>query len=86
MNPTDYEINIKPIKPFVYELLVKHKVTGVRYGTMCQSPHPPTIDGALQAFIQQPKNFFIDIDSEVVKDIPPVEVVVESPTTASVGV
>jgi hypothetical protein len=82
---TDYHINIKPIKPFFYELSVKHIATNRNFGVVCQSQIPPTIEGVFEAFKANHRNFFIDVESEIIKDTPPVVVPVVTPTTGSIG-
>ena len=83
MEITDYHINIKPLKPFVYELFVKHRESNRNFGVVCQSQQPPTIEGVFEAFKANHKNFFVDIESEVIQDTPPVVVPVVTPTTDS---
>jgi len=80
---TDYHINIKAIKPFVYELTIKHRENGRQFGIICQSQIPPNIEGVFDAFKNNRKEFFIDIESEVVKDTPPVVVPTQSSTINS---
>lgn len=80
---TDYHINIKPLKPFVYELSVKHIATNTNFGVVCQSQIPPTIEGVFESFKANFRNFFVDVDAEVTVITPPVVVPVVTPTTDS---
>ena len=83
MEITDYHINIKPLKPFFYELSVKHRESNRNFGVIYQSNFPPTIEGVFESFKANHKNFFVDIEAEVIKDTPPVVVPVVTPTTDS---
>ena len=83
MEITDYTITVTPVKPFFYELSVKHKEYNRNFGVVCQSPTPPTTEGVWEAFKANHKNFYIDVDAQVIKDTPPVEVPAVTPTTDS---